>query len=115
LWPALYAFAPVSQFSRSIRSCWSAKAFLWIPEGAALLLKKIRQASELIKPVPGVPIEASDPDDVMFLECAQAARANYLVTGNTKDFPTKWKYTTRITPATFLARWYADHAQSFSP
>jgi uncharacterized protein len=29
----------------------------------------------------------SDPDDNIFLECAQAARAAYLVTGNTKHFP----------------------------
>jgi uncharacterized protein len=27
-----------------------------------------------------------DPDDDIFLECAQAASAHYLVTGNTKHF-----------------------------
>ena len=29
----------------------------------------------------------SDPDDDIFLECAQAASAHYLVTGNGKHFP----------------------------
>jgi predicted nucleic acid-binding protein len=29
----------------------------------------------------------SDPDDNCFLECAEAARAEYLITGNTKHFP----------------------------
>jgi predicted nucleic acid-binding protein len=33
----------------------------------------------------------SDPDDNMFLECADAARADYLVTGNPKHFPRLWK------------------------
>lgn len=32
----------------------------------------------------------SDPDDNIFLECAQAACAHYIVTGNPKDFPAKW-------------------------
>ncbi len=36
---------------------------------------------------------AHDPDDNMFLECAEAAEANYIVTGNKKHFPAKWKRT----------------------
>ncbi|HJZ94989.1 MAG TPA: putative toxin-antitoxin system toxin component, PIN family [Candidatus Solibacter sp.] len=43
-----------------------------------------------------------DPDDDMFLECAQAARADYLVTGNTKDFPISWEGTPVITPRAML-------------
>ena len=34
-----------------------------------------------------------DPDDNMFLECAEEAEANYLITGNKKHFPVKWKRT----------------------
>jgi putative PIN family toxin of toxin-antitoxin system len=44
----------------------------------------------------------SDPDDDIFLECAQAARATYLVTGNTKDFPASWLETRIVTPRRFL-------------
>jgi predicted nucleic acid-binding protein len=31
-----------------------------------------------------------DPDDNKFLECAQAAGADYLVTGNKRHFPKRW-------------------------
>lgn len=36
---------------------------------------------------------ASDPDDNKFLECAEAARADYLVTGNGRHFPGRWRST----------------------
>jgi putative PIN family toxin of toxin-antitoxin system len=38
-----------------------------------------------------------DPDDNKFLECADAARADYLVTGNLRHFPKFWKKTKVIT------------------
>ncbi|HLW78707.1 MAG TPA: putative toxin-antitoxin system toxin component, PIN family [Terriglobia bacterium] len=41
---------------------------------------------------------ASDLDDNKFLECAEEARADYLVTGNGSHFPRQWK-TTRIANA----------------
>jgi len=44
----------------------------------------------------------SDPDDDIFLECAQAARAHYLVTGNLKHFPTSWSGTTILTARQLL-------------
>ena len=44
-----------------------------------------------------------DPDDNMFLECADAARADYLVTGNQKHFPKFWKNTKIITPREFIS------------
>src|SRR5438132_632514 len=64
---------------------------------ATLLLQTIRAASVIVKPV-GRLSETSDPDDNIFLECAQAAKAHYLITGNTGDFPLRWKYTDIITP-----------------
>ena len=45
----------------------------------------------------------SDPDDNIFLECADAARADYLVTGNQKHFPKFWKKTKVITPREFIS------------
>jgi uncharacterized protein len=44
-----------------------------------------------------------DPDDNIFLECADASRADYLVTGNLKHFPRFWKKTKVITPREFIA------------
>lgn len=69
-----------------------------------LLLRKIRQAATVVRPAGGIAV-ARDPDDNMFLECAAAVRANYLVTGNTAHFPKSWKYTRVITPRMFLNIW----------
>ena len=69
-----------------------------------LLLSKLRAASTMVKPA-GHLSETSDPDDNMFLECAQAAKADYLITGNTGHFPERWKYTEIVTPRGFINVW----------
>ena len=52
----------------------------------------IKEGSQLVKPK--LEITASkDPDDNMFLECAEAGKADYLVTGNKRHFPEAWKET----------------------
>jgi uncharacterized protein len=72
---------------------------------ARLLLKKIRSACTVVNPQPGQPL-TDDPDDSIFLECAEAAKADYLVTGNTKHFPKgRWKYTEIVTPRQFIDLW----------
>jgi uncharacterized protein len=45
---------------------------------------------------------SSDPDDNMFLECADAAWADDLITGNHRHFPKFWKKTKIITPREFI-------------
>ena len=35
----------------------------------------------------------SDPEDNKFLECAEEAGADYLITGNLRHFPKRWKKT----------------------
>lgn len=45
----------------------------------------------------------SDPADNMFVECADAARADYLITGNQRHFPTFWKNTKIITSSEILS------------
>jgi uncharacterized protein len=50
------------------------------------------------------PLQATkDPDDNKFLECADAARADYLVTGNQRHFPRFWKGTKVITSREFIS------------
>jgi uncharacterized protein len=44
----------------------------------------------------------SDPSDNIFLECADAARADYLVTGNQKHFPKFWKQTKIVSTREFV-------------
>jgi uncharacterized protein len=65
------------------------------------LLQLIRNRGNLV--VPSRRLEVSgDPDDNRFLECADAARADYLVTGNLRHFPRFWKRTKIITPREFI-------------
>jgi putative PIN family toxin of toxin-antitoxin system len=49
-----------------------------------------------------------DPDDNIFLECADEARADYLVTGNKRHFPRFWK-STKIVDARELLELVAPH------
>ena len=44
-----------------------------------------------------------DPDDNLFLECVDAARADYLATGNQRRFPRFWKQTKVVTSREFLS------------
>jgi predicted nucleic acid-binding protein len=48
---------------------------------------------------------ACDTDDSQFLECAEAAQANYLVTANIRHFPEVWKETRIVTPREFIDAW----------
>jgi putative PIN family toxin of toxin-antitoxin system len=43
-----------------------------------------------------------DPDDYHVLECAEAANARYLITGNSKHFPKTHKTTRILSPRQFL-------------
>ena len=53
---------------------------------------------------PSRPLQITpDPEDNIFLECADAARADYLVTGNPRHFPKFWKKTKVITSREFLS------------
>ena len=82
---------------------------------AALLLSAIRSSAIIVKPASGLSLKLPDTDDAMFLQCAETAKADFLVTGNTRHFPAKWKLTQRIAPVAFLAFWYATHAKSSLP
>jgi uncharacterized protein len=79
-----------------------ARPELKIRKGLRLqLLQLVRNRSRLV--APARPVDAaSDPDDNRFLECADAARADYLVTGNQRHFPRFWKKTKIITPREFI-------------
>jgi putative PIN family toxin of toxin-antitoxin system len=65
------------------------------------LLQLIKNHAQLVTPARALQV-AKDPDDNKFLECADAARADYLVTGNQRHFPKFWKNTKIITPREFI-------------
>jgi uncharacterized protein len=65
------------------------------------LLQLIKTRARLVVPKRTIRA-ASDAGDDKFLECADAAQADYLVTGNTKHFPTFWKKTKIIGSREFI-------------
>ncbi len=65
------------------------------------LLQVIANRSYLVRPNRRLEV-TSDSSDNMFLECADAAGADYLVTGNQKHFPKFWKKTKIINSREFV-------------
>lgn len=65
------------------------------------LLQLIRNRSFTVTPPIYLEV-AGDPDDDKFLECADTARADYLITGNQKHYPKFWKRTKIITSREFI-------------
>jgi len=65
------------------------------------LLQLIKNRTRLITPSRLHQV-TSDPADNIFLECADAARADYLITGNQRHFPKFWKNTKIISSREFL-------------
>ena len=66
------------------------------------LLQLIKNHSHIAKPSRHLEV-CSDPDDNVFIECADAARADYLITGSQKHFPRFWKKTKIITTREFIS------------
>jgi uncharacterized protein len=62
----------------------------------------IRNHSHLVFPSHSVQA-ATDHRDNMFLECADEARVDYLITGNQRHFPRFWKKTKIITSREFVS------------
>ena len=56
------------------------------------LLDLLQRHTHKVRPS-RLPQITSDPADNIFVECADAARADYLVTGNRRHFPRFWKRT----------------------
>ena len=65
------------------------------------LLQRIEDSSHRVSPSRQLRV-TSDPDDNIFLECADAARADYLLTGNQRHFPRFWKQTKIVTSREFI-------------
>jgi putative PIN family toxin of toxin-antitoxin system len=64
-------------------------------------LQLIQKHTHVVSPCRRLQI-ASDPGDNIFLECVDAARVDYLVTGNLRHFPKFWKKTKVITSREFI-------------
>jgi putative PIN family toxin of toxin-antitoxin system len=65
------------------------------------LLQLLENRAYFVAPSSSLQV-TSDPADNIFLECADAARADYLITGNQRHFPKFWKKTKIITSREFM-------------
>ena len=66
------------------------------------LLDLLRKRARFVNPARRIQV-ANDSEDDKFIECADAARADYLVTGNVRHFPKFWKNTKIVTSREFLS------------
>ena len=64
-------------------------------------LRTVRDKGFWVKPTDKVRA-CSDPDDDIFLGCAQTAAAHFLVTGNAQDFPGTWGGTQIMSARQFI-------------
>lgn len=68
--------------------------FKLTPADVDRVMAELTRGSTTVLPKDRVTV-SPDESDNRFLECAEAAGATYLITGNTRHFPRRWK-TTRI-------------------
>lgn len=66
------------------------------------LIQLIKNRAHMVRPSYRLKV-TSDPDDNKFLECADAARADYLITGNQRHFPRFWKSTKIVSSREFVS------------
>jgi putative PIN family toxin of toxin-antitoxin system len=66
--------------------------FARIPESYIAELLRLAGEADLVRPSFTLSESVHEPDN-RFLECAEAAGANYLVTGNRRHYPSRWKIT----------------------
>ena len=95
----LYVSAPILEEYRAVL----ARPEFRIRKGLRRQLQQLIETnSYLVSPVRRLQVTA-DRDDNMFVECADVAGADYLVTGNVRHFPRYWKRTKIITSREFLS------------
>jgi uncharacterized protein len=67
------------------------------------LLQLIKKESCWVIPTKKVNLIKEDPQDNIFLECAQEAKVNFIITGNSRHFPKiKFKNALIVSPGEFI-------------
>lgn len=95
---ALYVSAPILQeYEEILRR----PRFKLEPQQIAEMLDDIRRVAHSVKPTNKLSVSAHESDNRL-LECAELAKADYLVTGNTRHFPKAHKTTRIVTGRQFL-------------
>ncbi len=95
----LYVSAPILEEYRTVLS----RPEFQIRKGLRQqLLQLLKKNARFVRPVRHLQV-TTDPDDNMFVECADVAGVDYLITGNIRHFPRYWKRTKIITSREFLS------------
>ena len=71
------------------------------PEDRAAFYYTVTQRVSLIEAVSDIEDVARDPDDDKFLALALDGQADYIITGNTRDFPDEFEGVKVVTPREF--------------
>jgi putative PIN family toxin of toxin-antitoxin system len=75
--------------------------FRFVTAEITRFLTRVRNAAKHVRPTTTVTVCADDPDNRL-LECAETAKAHFLITGNKRHFPEQWKDTRIVTSREFL-------------
>ena len=95
----LYLSVPIlAEYANVLRY----KRLALAPERVERTLTSLRTAGILVKPTQTVSASPDETDN-RFLECAQAAQADFLVTGNRRHFPRRWQVTQVVNARELLA------------
>jgi putative PIN family toxin of toxin-antitoxin system len=70
-------------------------------EEIRIILEQLRKESKSVHTSQTLTVSTDEPDN-RFLECAEGARADFLITGNKRHFPEQWKDTRIVTSREFL-------------
>jgi putative PIN family toxin of toxin-antitoxin system len=73
------------------------------PKRVRLFVNLLRAEATLVVPTHRVAVSPDETDN-RFLECAEAAQAAYLITGNKRHFPDHWQETRIVNAREFLHR-----------
>lgn len=96
----LYVSEPILQeYERVLRY----PRLKFVPSEVTRFLARLRLGSFLVMPAHTVSASRDEADN-RFLECAEAARADFLVTGNKRHFPKSWKTTEVVNAREFLGK-----------
>jgi uncharacterized protein len=74
------------------------------------LLADIRTVGHVVRPQHTLAVIPHESDN-RFLECAEAFKAHFLVTGNTRHFPKRWKTTDIVNAREFIEYFAAQQSQ----
>jgi len=78
--------------------------FAFPAEEIVALIDMLRRNGEVFEP-PSVPPVSPDPADSKFLACAEAAAADFIITGNRRHFPPSGLGRTRIVSGGEILEW----------